>query len=278
MHSRQELSEDLRKLGLRSGDLVMLHASVRAVGEIAGGPDQIHLAIKDVITGDGTVIMYAGCPDYFDEIGRGELTKAQETELLEKLPPFDPLTARAYRENGALVEFFRTFPDSRVNHHPARFVAWGKQVDYLFSYQPWNYGLGAASALERFCDLDGRILLLGCDHDNVTLLHYAEHIVEIPDKRLVRFKIPVEDHGRRIWREVEEYDTSGRGVHVNWPDRFFAKLVDSYLRKTRNRGGHVGDAPGFILPARDLLEFALKQMRSIAKNRKAAEALVESRK
>lgn len=33
----------------------MLHASVRAVGEVAGGPGQIHLALKDALTTDGTL-------------------------------------------------------------------------------------------------------------------------------------------------------------------------------------------------------------------------------
>ena len=41
----------------------MVHASVRSVGEVAGGPDQIHLALKDALTPDGTLMMYASCPD-----------------------------------------------------------------------------------------------------------------------------------------------------------------------------------------------------------------------
>src|ERR1051325_10952184 len=118
MYSRAQLGADLRSLGVAAGDLLMVHASVRAVGEVAGGPDQIHLALKDALTDRGTLMMYASCPAYVDEIGRGHLTPEFERELLDKLPPFDPLTARASRDNGALVEFFRTWPDSLVNHHP----------------------------------------------------------------------------------------------------------------------------------------------------------------
>src|SRR3954470_5690122 len=173
MHSRQTLAADLRSLGIAAGDVVMVHASVRAVGEVAGGPDEIHLAIKDVLGGDGTLMMYASCPQYVDEVGRGRLTTAEEAEILEKLPPFNPYTARSSRGNGALVELLRTYPGSRVNPHPARFVAWGRQTDYLFSQQPWNYAFGHRSALDRLVELDGRILLLGCDHDTVTFLHYA---------------------------------------------------------------------------------------------------------
>ena len=264
MHSREELVRDLRALGLCPGDLVMVHASVRAVGEIAGGPDEIHLAIKDAVTPSGTILMYASCPQYVDEVGRGNLTPAQETEVLAKLPPFDPDTARSARDNGILVEFFRTHPGSRVNRHPARFVAWGHHAEHLFSRQPWNYAFGRDSALERFVELNGRILLLGSDHDAVTFLHYAEHIVDIPEKRVARFKIPVLENGKRVWRDMEEFDTGDAGVHANWPDRFFARIVDGYLAHSGNVGGFVGNARSFVIPARDLLAFALASMTSVA--------------
>jgi aminoglycoside 3-N-acetyltransferase len=62
MYSRRELANGFRALGGATGDTVMLHASVRAVGAIAGGPDQIHLALKDAVSSQGTLIMYASCP------------------------------------------------------------------------------------------------------------------------------------------------------------------------------------------------------------------------
>jgi aminoglycoside 3-N-acetyltransferase len=251
----------------------MVHASVRAVGDVAGGPDQIHLALKDALTDDGTLMMYASCPAYYDEVGRGHLTADQERELVEKLPPFDPLTARAQRENGTLVEFLRTYPGSIVNAHVARFVAWGRHAAPLTSRQPWNYALGHGSPLERFVDLDGKILLLGCDHDTATFLHYAEHIVDVAAKRVARYRVPVLENGKRVWREMEEFDTSDRGVHPNWPDRFFARLVDGYLAKTNNQGGQVGDAPAFLLDARGLLEFALPVMEAVAADPRAADSL-----
>jgi aminoglycoside 3-N-acetyltransferase len=275
MYSKQQLTANLRALGIAPGDVVMAHASVKAVGEVAGGPDQIHLALKDALTIEGTLMMYAGCPRYADEVGRGNLSALEEAEILEKLPPFDADTARADRENGILVEFLRTYPGSRVNSHVARFVAWGAQSDYLFSAQPWDYAFGHDSALDRLVGLDGKILLLGCDHDTVTFLHYVEHIADIPDKRVARFKVPIAENGRRVWREMEEFDTSGAGVHANWPQRFFARLVDGYLSTTENRGGPVGDAWCHLLSARELLQFARPVMEHVAVDRHAVNDVEE---
>lgn len=274
MHSRQELADDCRSLGIAPGDTLMVHASVRAVGEVAGGPDQIHLALKDVLTDDGTLMMYASCPSYYDEVGRGNLSAGEEGEVLEKLPAFDALTARAARDNGVLVEFLRTYPGSMVNRHVARFVTWGKHAAYLLSQQPWDYAFGHGSALDRFAQLEGRILLLGCDHDAVTFLHYAEHIADIPGRRVAKFQVPVAEHGRRIWRPMEEFDTSDRGAHPNWPARFFARLVDSYLARTGNGGARVGDARCVLLDSRGLLAFALGVMKAVAADAAAADALI----
>ena len=268
------MSDGFRALGVAPGDVVMVHASLRAVGEIAGGPDEVHLALKDCLTMDGTLMMYAGCPRYYDEVGRGNLTPDEEREVLDRLPPFDPETARSARDHGALVELFRTWPGSRVNHHVTRFVVWGRHAEYLISQQPWNYALGAGSALERFAKLDGKILLLGCDHDTVTFLHYAEHIVDIPGKRIARYLVPIEEDGHRVWRHQEEVDSSN-GAHPNWPDRFFARLTDSYLAAHPHGRGRVGNAASYLLSAKGLLAFALPVMCAVAADARAAEALIE---
>ena len=273
MHSRSSLASDLRALGLRAGDVVMVHASLRAVGEVAGGPDQVHLAIADVVGDGGTLFMYASCPRYVDEIGRGNLSPEQEAELLGKLPPFDAETARSARDNGALVEMLRTWPGTRVNPHPARFAVRGAHADRLLAPQPWDFAFGRGSLLERFLELDGRILLLGSDHDNVTFLHYTEHVADFPDKRVVRFRVPVLERGERVWKEMSEVDTS-TGAHANWPWDIFSRIVDTHLAATANRGGRVGDALSCLLSARALHAFASGVMVAVAADAGAADELI----
>ena len=264
MLTRKQIAADVASLGISASDVVMVHASLRAIGEVAGGPDEVHLAIKEVITDRGTMVMYASCPAYVDEVGRGNLTPEQEADVREKLPAFDPNTARSARDNGALVELFRTYPGARVNEHPARFVVWGAHADHLIAPQPWDFAFGAGSLLERFVHLDGKILLLGSDHDNVTFLHHAEHVVDIPDKRVARFEVPVLENGVRVWKAMAEVDTSDGGAHASWPDRFFSAIVDGHLAATDNRGGRVGGAQSYIMRARGLLDHALTVMRQVA--------------
>jgi aminoglycoside 3-N-acetyltransferase len=120
-------------------------------------------------------------------------------------------------------------------------------------------------------ELDGRILLLGCDHDTVTFLHYTEHVADFPGKRVARYRVPVLKDGVRVWRGMEEFDTSSAGVHPNWPDRFFARIADAWLAQNGNPGGKVGDAECALLESRSLHEFAAGVMRAVAVDPRAAD-------
>jgi hypothetical protein len=83
------------------------------------------------------------------------------------------------------------------------------------------------------------------------------------------------ENGCRVWRVMEEFDTSGDGAHANWPDRFFAKIVDSLLVKTGNNGALVGNAMTHLLSARELLGFALPLMKAVAADPLATKSLKE---
>jgi aminoglycoside 3-N-acetyltransferase len=265
MHSRSSLRADFRRLGVTDGDVVMLHASVRAVGEVAGGPVEILLALQDAVGPSGTILMYASCPRYFDEIGRGNLSPAHEQELRHTLPAFDPDTAPCARDNGALVEFFRTLPGTQVSRHVTRFAARGRHAAQLLSDVPWNFTYGEHSTLSRFNAHGGKILLLGSDHGQVTFLHHAEHIVDVPGKIIATFDVPCDDGaGGVVWRSMQEYDTAAM-AHAAWPSDMFEHIVDGYLAATGNRGGTVGNAESFLIDAPGLLAHALSAMTTLAR-------------
>jgi len=275
MHSRESLARDARRLGIGPGDLLMVHASVRAVGPVVGGPDQIHLALKDAVGEEGSLLMYASCPDQYDEVGRGELSPEVEASLVEHLPAFDARTARAARDNGALVELLRTWPGTVANDHVVRFVCLGPHATALFASQPWDYAYGEGSPLARLVELGGRILLLGSDHDQVTFLHHAEHLVQVPDKRVVRFQVPVPLNGRKVWRWCEEFDTS-EPAHPSWPSDVFRQVTDAFLRRTHNAGGRLGDAASVVIETPALLTFALEVFAALVEDPPHAHALLTS--
>ena len=264
-HDRMSLAKDFKNLGITAGDTVMVHASIKSVGSVAGGADEILYALENAISPNGTIMMYVGCETGFDEIGRGRLSAEEETELLEKMPSFDYQTARICRDFGALAEVFRT-QDGTItsNQVGSRMAARGTNAKFLLENHPHNYSYGVGSPLEKLLQLNGKILLLGSDHDAVTFLHYVEHVVEIPDKKTARYKVPLLVEGQRKWIEMEEFNTASDGVHQSWPDRFFAQIIDTFIENTSNQGGKVGNANCHVIDATRLLLYAVDTMKQKA--------------
>ena len=58
-------------------------ARIRSCGRaVIGGPDEIHLAVEDVLGSDGTVMMFVGCQEGFDDVGRGGLILDPDDRVL----------------------------------------------------------------------------------------------------------------------------------------------------------------------------------------------------
>lgn len=118
----------------------------------------------------GTLLMYAGCRDGFDEVGRGFLSAEEEASVLTHQSAFSFRHARAEREFGLLAEFFRSSPGTVCSQHAgARMAARGSRADRFTADHPWNYGYGPGSPFHKLCQEGGKVLLLGSRHDEVTL-------------------------------------------------------------------------------------------------------------
>jgi aminoglycoside 3-N-acetyltransferase len=262
--TKEQLVKQCSEIGLSRGDTIMVHASLRSVGDIVGGPDVLISALLETIGREGTMMVYVGCQLPFDDIGRGIYIPEEEAFILEHCPAFEPDKARASRDFGALAELFRTTPGVICSDNPGcRMAAIGSKAEWMLTNHPHNYGLGIGSPLERLCDADGKVVLIGSDLDAVTLLHYAEAIAPVPDKKIVRIKVPLLRSGKRQWLDVEEFNSS-TGIR-NWPDQFFAHIVQHYLEQFSASGGKIGEAKSHVLDASELVEFAVPMMVETAK-------------
>ncbi len=130
----------------------------------------------------------------------------QEKQIayLEECPAFNPVTSRADRKFSILTEYLRTLPGScRSDHSENSFAANGRLAQWITENQPVNYSFGAGSPLAKLCQAGGKVLTLGAPLDSLTLLLYAESLAEVPDKRVVNYRMPVLRHGIRVWVDIE---------------------------------------------------------------------------
>lgn len=255
--TRDRLLSDLRALGIGPGDTLMLHASVRALGWIVGGPRVVLDALLDLLTPRGTLLMLASWEG--NPYGLADWPEEVRATWLAACPPFDPATSPAdHRELSILAEYLRTWPGARRSDHPlASFVAVGARAEWLTAHHPWHYGHGPDGPLARLCAADGAVLLLGAALSNVTLLHHAEHLAAIPAKRIDRYTMPVLRGGERIWVPIEEYDTTNGIADFGEADPF-AAIGRDFLMTGQGRRGMVGAAEAILLPAAALVRFGVR--------------------
>jgi len=253
--TRSRLVADLKKLGVADGDTLMLHASVKSIGWIVGGPDVVIQALLDVLGNDGTLMMYIAWED--SPYHLAELPREWQKAYLKECPPFDPATSRANREWSILTEYLRTWPGAFRSGNPeASCVAVGAKAKWLTENHPLQYGYGPSSPLAKLCEAKGKVLMLGAPLNTITLLHYAENEADVPNKQIVRYKMPILQNGQRVWVDVEEFDTCGN-ILPN-AEEYFEVIPREYLSSGKGRTGKVGAAQSYLFDAADFVRFAVE--------------------
>lgn len=170
--TKEEIIQQLKKVGLQSGDTVMVHSSLSKMGYVEQAANSVIDAFKEVIGDEGTLMMPA-----FPAIG-------YNYDYLNIHPVFD--VKETPSKMGVITETFRKQENVLRSLHPTDSVcAFGKQalyltMDHFGQLTPYN----TQSPFFRLCELKGKIVLIGVDFNSLTNLHTLEDAVE-------NFKFPV---------------------------------------------------------------------------------------
>src|SRR5688572_27240863 len=128
---RQQLLEDLSKLGVRPGDSLMVHASLRRIGLARtffgeGGAEVLLDALDAAVGPTGTLMMTLGSDYPLDWVNRRPVE--ERAALLAGTTPFDARGAAVMPDVGWLGEVFRRRPGTVVSDNPSgRFGARGRR-------------------------------------------------------------------------------------------------------------------------------------------------------
>jgi aminoglycoside N3'-acetyltransferase len=254
---RRELVAQLRSLGVAPGDLLMVHASLRALGPVQDGPAGLVQALLDAVEDAGTLMAFVSWEQspYEATLNGRQLPEAERLAW----PAFNPAAAPPYRGFGALNHFICAHPQARRSAHPdASMAAIGRLATEMTRDHGLLDGYGPGSPLERLVRRGGKVLLLGAPLDTVTVLHYAEAVADIPGKRRVRYEVPLLGPGAtKTWALAENFDTNGIlevFATEEGPDSVEC-MATSYVGSGFGRHGRVGQAECFLFDAGHLVEY-----------------------
>lgn len=161
--TRARLGRDLAAMGIRAGDVLLVHSSLRSIGWVDGGPAAVIAAFKDILGPTGTLVM----PVFtFNVSGWG-------------VGAFDH--AATPSRVGLITEIFRRSPGVLRSKHPTHSVAACGPLAAEFVDGPLEYSpLGKGSPLDRVRLAGGKILMVGVGQDRNSTLHLAECLAPAP--------------------------------------------------------------------------------------------------
>jgi aminoglycoside N3'-acetyltransferase len=255
--SRTMIEKDLKKLGLKKGDTIFLHSSLKSIGYVEGGAPTVIDAIIGVLGSSGTLIV----PTY-------SLKKSMYKTCLDRKYIFDPRTAAT--QLGIIPATFLRYPGVRRSVHPTHSVsAVGKNARYITeAHHRASSTFGHDSPWDRLMNLDGKILAIGLKMGRNTFSHVLE------DKMLDEFPLPVrmkqtfyikckDWDGNLIEVPVVPHDPKYKKIRMDQEHRddlrkYFWK---EFIRSGIIRVGRVGRAISWISSANDYYQHLVRLMR-----------------
>lgn len=225
-----EVVTQLRSIGVAPGDVLLVHTSFRAVRPVDGGPAGLIEALREAIGPEGTLVMPSWTGD-------------DDTV-------FDPAATPASSDLGVVADAFWRLEGVQRSRHPFAFAAAGPHADSILRDPLPLPPHIPESPVGRVHGLDGRILLLGVDHEVNTTLHLAELLASVPYR--VKKEITVLENGRptRIAYGENDHCTKRFALAGMWLD---ASGLQS--------AGRVGRGDALLVKSRDVVDLAVERLR-----------------
>jgi aminoglycoside 3-N-acetyltransferase len=175
--TKEEIKDGLGRAGMRRGDTVLVHSSLKRFGYVDGGADAVIDALLETVGPDGTLMMSAITTNV-------QLVclciKAADAGLALDTSPLDVVHTETWA--GTIPETFRRRPGVKHSLHPTHAVtALGARAEEMIANHHNAPGpCGEATPYMRLTNDDrGFYLLLGVNHESNTALHGVEEMAHL---------------------------------------------------------------------------------------------------
>lgn len=243
--SKEDLKKNFENIGIRFGDVVLIRASLGAVGKMNGGADTFIDALIEVIGNEGTIVSLAFTDSSF-------ITSPKKENAFH-------LKKKSYA--GALPNSMIQRPDSLRSRHPTcSYVSIGKYASYIT--EGHNEYSPAYEPVRKIIELNGKNLLVGCvgSSPGFTTTHLAEsdlgHLSYLPILPSLNKTYYYDESGN-----LKIFARKDLGLCSDSFYKFYSLYVKDGILNT----GRIGDAYSIIAPAKKCYEI---EFAALEKNKK----------
>ena len=165
MFTKAELKEQMSQMGLKPTDTVVIHSSMRAIGDVEGGPDGLIDAFCEYLN-EGLLVV----PTHtWDEV----TPENPYYDVRTSVPNIGliPRTA-AFRKDGVRS----LHPTHSVWAHGTDAAAYVRNEENALSPTPKGF------CWDKLADRNAKILLIGVGNEKNTFIHSIEERLALPDR------------------------------------------------------------------------------------------------
>ena len=237
MHTKETLLRDLKNMDLAPDATILIHSSMKAIGEVSGRASGVLEALTEYFA-DGLLV--------FPTLTWNCINDRQ--------PDFSVLHTPCC--TGILPELFRRIPDVHRSLHPTHsLAARGKDAKaFTAGHENFNSPAHRNSPWGRLYDRHAVILFIGVDISCNTFLHSVEEWLPVPDMLTsVHQMLSVTGaDGRKIPCPSRRH----QGNH----SRYYHLMEQDFVAGNALRYGIFGDARTCILDARKAGDITLAKL------------------
>lgn len=204
------LRRDLTAIGVRAGDVLLVHSSLARIGWVCGAEVAVVQALLEAVGQEGTLVMpaHSGANSDPAQWQHPPVPREWWDTIYATMPPFDKDCTPTHRM-GRIAECFRCYHGTVRSDHPqTSFCANGPLADEIVGAHPLVPQFGVDSPLGKMYRLDAKVLLLGVGYDRCTSFHLAEVLTgRMP---VVRMGAALRAaRGERRWAWFDDVDPNG---------------------------------------------------------------------
>lgn len=235
MYTKEQLIDDLKKMGLKRADAIMIHSSMKSIGSVEGGGETVIDAFLEYFS-EGLVMMPAH-------------TWAQ---MGPEYAIFDPATEPACV--GLLPNLFLKRKGAVRSLHPTHsIVAYGERAtEYIAGEENCTTPCTPGGCWDRLREINAKILLVGVTHIRNTFIHSVEEIYDVPERLTpepMEFQIHMPDGSMKAVTVHRHYNPYTEHISESYD-----KLSDAFYGTGAARKVCLGDAQCILCEAGKVFE------------------------
>lgn len=236
--SRRDITESLGKVGVAPGSHLLVHSSLRSLGEVDGGADAVIDALLDAVGPNGTLAMPA----------------FHYTRPLPQ-PCYDPRNTPG--KTGFLTERFRQRPRTLRSLNPTHsLAAQGPRAAEFLDGHLAVPTFGVNSPIDRLAHAGGWVLLMGVTHLANSTIHVGEShagvvkfLWEDGPAPVAQVRLP---DGSLVPHVIDPSSSCSMAFNaIEFPLRRAGRITDF----------RIGPALCFLMKGRDIIDTAIDMIR-----------------